>query len=313
MPRIAAIGEVMIELAPFASAAEPERQLRALSFAGDTFNTAVYLARLGTDTDYVTILGDDPYSDQIIACMEKEGIGSTAVTREAARFPGLYMISNTPDGEREFAYWRGEAPARQLFGTDDAAAVLAQKLSTYSTLYVSGITLAIITPDARQRLAAFLKRFREQGGHVAFDSNYRPRLWRSKQEAQEAMLAIMAQTDTALLTLDDEQLLWEDGTVDACQKRYAHCQLNELVLKRGAQEVIVITAEGETHIPVPPVTGIRDTTGAGDTFNAGYLAARLRGMNPEDAAKEGIKCAGIVIRHPGGVIERQVFLGEYSG
>lgn len=312
MTRIAAIGEVMVELAPWHGAIGETRELKVLSYAGDTFNTAVYLARLGVSTEYVTLLGDDSHSDRILALMADESIGTAAITRLPDTCPGLYMISNTADGEREFTYWRKEAPARQLFGSDDATVLLAEQLAGCNAVYVSGITLAIIPEAARLRLLDFLKNFRANGGHVAFDSNYRPRLWQSSAEAQQAVLAIMAQTDIALLTLDDEQLLWGDDSLESCRERYRRSPWQELVLKRGAREVVVLTPEQQQSVPVPPVDGVVDTTGAGDSFNAGYLAARLQGATPAQAAAAGIRCAAIVIRHRGGVIDRSTFLQEYN-
>lgn len=309
---IAAIGEVMVELAPYRSVMEGAREVKVLSYAGDTFNTAVYLARLGVPTDYVTLLGDDSQSDHMLKVMADESIGTAAIKRIPGACPGLYMISNTSDGEREFTYWRKDAPARQLFGSDHAAAVLAEQLAECSAVYVSGITLAIIPATARRRLIDFLKNFRAGGGAVAFDSNYRPRLWQSTAEAQQAVMAVMAHTDIALLTLDDEQLLWGDGSIESCRERYRAFTLPELVLKRGAREVVVITPEHQQSIPVPPVKGVVDTTGAGDSFNAGYLAARLQGATPAHAASAGIRCAAIVIRHAGGVIDRSTFLREYN-
>ena len=313
MSRIAAIGEVMVELVPYPAADEKGREIKVVSYAGDTFNTAVYMARLGADTEYVTLLGDDAHSDRILQLMADEAIGSSAIERLPGRAPGLYMISNTPDGEREFAYWRKEAPARQLFASDAAVAALAQQLSNCDNIYISGITLAIISPEARQRLVEFLRTFRARGGRVIFDSNYRPRLWATRSEAQAAVMAVMKQADIALLTLDDEQLLWGQDSVEACEERYRDCQLDELVLKRGAEEVIVITVQGRQSVPVPPVKNVLDTTGAGDTFNAGYMAARLKGLSPIEAASEGIRCAGIIIRHRGGVIDRDIFQREYEG
>ncbi len=312
MSRIAAIGEVMVELAPYPVADEKGREIKVVSYAGDTFNTAVYMARLGAETEYVTLLGDDVHSDRLLQLMADEAIGSSAIERLPGRAPGLYMITNTPDGEREFAYWRKEAPARQLFSSDAAAAALARQLSDCDNLYLSGITLAIIPPEARQRLVAFLQAFRARGGRVIFDSNYRPRLWATRSEAQTAVMATMRQADIALLTLDDEQLLWDENSVETCEARYRNCQLAELVLKRGAEEVVVITAQGRQSVPVPPVKNVVDTTGAGDTFNAGYMAARLKGLSPVEAASEGIRCAGIIIRHRGGVIDRDLFLQEYN-
>lgn len=307
MAKIAAIGEVMVELSPFPTANNNDREIMALSFAGDTYNTSVYMSRLGLATEYVTQLGDDPYSQQIIQRMQNENIGTNLVKQIPGRSPGLYIIRNKPDGEREFFYWRKEAPARELFNTPESADVLYKSLSSFDCIYLSGITLAIIGETSRQILYKTLQQLRAAGVRIAFDSNYRPRLWRDKNEAQQAMLSIMQYTDIALLTLDDEQLLWGDDSVSGCKQRYAQFHLGELVLKRGADDAIIITPDAEIRIPVPPVAGVVDTTGAGDTFNAGYLAGRLMDKSLEDSAKQAIHCAGIIIRYRGAIIDKTIF------
>jgi 2-dehydro-3-deoxygluconokinase len=312
MAHIAAIGEVMVELAPFPldPVEAGGKDIMALGFAGDTYNTSVYMARLGLKTDYVTKLGEDPYSQQILQRMADENIGTGMIEHVAGRSPGLYIIRNAPDGEREFFYWRKEAPARELFSTPEASTTLVQQLRTCDCVYLSGITLAIISEQARENLLDSLKQLRAAGVTIAFDSNYRPRLWRDKQEAQNVMLQIMRYTDIALLTLDDEQLLWGDESIQSCKARYAAFPVRELVLKRGAQDAVIISNGSQVHVPVPPIINIIDTTGAGDTFNAGYLSARLQNASAEDAARQGIRCAGIIIRHRGAVIERSIFAKE---
>jgi 2-dehydro-3-deoxygluconokinase len=265
------------------------------------------MARLGLKTDYVTQLGDDPYSAQIMQRMASENIGTGLIKQIPGRSPGLYIIRNRPDGEREFFYWRKEAPARELFNSQEAADQLCQKLVDCNCVYLSGITLAIIGEKSREYLYNSLDKLRHQNVIIAFDSNYRPRLWRDKFEAQQAMLAIMQYTDIALLTLDDEQLLWGDDTIEGCRERYSAYRLSELVLKRGADDAVIITPDREIRVPVPPVQGVIDTTGAGDTFNAGYLAGRIQKKSIEDSAKQGIRCAGIIIRHRGAIIDKAVF------
>ena len=309
MAHIAAIGEVMVELAPF-PVDIPEaknRDIMALSFAGDTYNTSVYMSRLGLQTDYVTNLGEDTFSQQIMHRLNSENIGTGMIQCLPGRSPGLYIIRNTPDGEREFSYWRKEAPARELFSTADNCELLFQQLKNCDCVYLSGITLAIIGESARHHLLAVLQKLRAANVSIAFDSNYRPRLWESKHEAQTAMMQVMQHTDIALLTLDDEFLLWGDDTLEGSKQRYKNCHLRELVLKRSAEDVVIITSDSQIHVPVPPVANVIDTTGAGDTFNAGYLAARLQNSSAEDAARQGIRCAGIIIRHRGAVIEKSVF------
>ncbi len=310
MAKIAAIGEVMLELSPYPTQEPTGKELMALSFAGDTYNTSVYMSRLGLETSYVTQLGQDPYSEVILQRMASESIGTDLIKQLPGRSPGLYIIRNTPDGEREFFYWRKEAPARELFNTKEATEALCKQLVNFNCVYLSGITLAIIGEASRQNLYKALHQLRQQGVTIAYDSNYRPRLWADKAEAQKAMLDMMQYTDIALLTLDDEELLWGDGSVDGCKARYAEFSLSELVLKRGAEDAVIVTATGESRVPVKPVQGVVDTTGAGDTFNAGYLAARLQGKTPEESAAQGIRSAGIIIRYRGAVIDAEIFAKE---
>lgn len=291
----------MVEFAPQQGqgAAAP---LFAQSFAGDTYNTSIYIARNGVQVSYATLLGDDPYSERMLQAMTAEGIDTAAIEQLPGRCPGLYTIQNSADGERQFTYWRGESPARELFADEHRRAQLQDHLRQMDCLYLSGITLAIMAPEAREHLLAFLRQYRHDGGRVAFDSNFRPRLWASKEVAREAVAATLQQSDIALLTLEDEQLLWGDRNAGKCLDRNGRHQLAELVLKRGPEPVL-LQYDGElTALDVPPVSDIVDTTGAGDAFNAGYLAARLKRVEPELAVAAGNRCAAQVIRHRGAII-----------
>lgn len=299
----------MVEFAP-QSGQVADSPLFAQSFAGDTYNTSIYIARNGIQVSYATLLGDDPYSERMLRTMGAEGIDTNAIGRLPGRCPGLYTIQNSADGERQFTYWRGESPARELFLEERSRAQLQGYLQRMDCLYLSGITLAIMAPEAREHLLAFLSRFRQGGGRVAFDSNYRPRLWASKETAREAVGAFLSQSDIALLTLGDEQLLWGDRNAGRCLDRNDRHHLAELVLKRGPEPVL-LQYDGElTALDVPPVRDIVDTTGAGDAFNAGYLAARLKHVEPELAVAAGNRCAAQVIRHRGAIIPAAAYLPE---
>ena len=199
MSRIASIGECMLEL----SAAQAQPDLRRLGFGGDTLNTAVYLARLDVPVDYVTALGDDPYSERMIEAWRGENVGTDLVQRIAGRLPGLYMIEVDERGERRFFYWRQQAPAREIFG-NDRTADLCQALLRYEWLYLSGISLSLYGEAGRERLFDLLRQFRAKGGKVAFDSNYRPRAWPSVEVARREIRDQLALTDLVLSSLEDE-------------------------------------------------------------------------------------------------------------
>ncbi|WP_185232228.1 sugar kinase [Teredinibacter franksiae] len=314
MARIAAIGEVMVELAPHPSTDASDKDIMALGFAGDTFNTAIYMARTGIQTEYVTLLGDDPYSEKIFDLAKAENVGTSMMETMAGRLPGMYVIRNSPDGEREFYYWRKEARARELFAAKAHTENLINQLKECDYVYLSGITLAIISDHSRLVLLRFIKEYRAQGGTFCFDINYRPRLWDNDQTmAQYVMAEFMEHTDIALLTLDDEAMLWGDGSIDATIERYKNNGIKELVLKRGAEEVVAYVNGEKLRVPVSKVDGVVDTTGAGDSFNAGYLSARAQGFSYEDAARHGIHVASIVIRNRGAIVKKASFNGMYNG
>jgi 2-dehydro-3-deoxygluconokinase len=301
-PRIALIGECMIELQQHANGTLQQ------SFGGDTLNTAVYMARMlggSARVDYVTALGDDSFSDAMCQVWADEQIGLSRVQRLQGRLPGLYCIQTDANGERRFLYWRNEAAVRDCFTTPAAEPILAA-LVDYDVLYFSGITLAVLGEQGRARLLSMLIEARARGAKVAFDNNYRPRLWTSVEQAREAYRAVLPHVDLALLTEDDEQALF--GYVDAGQvlSVYRDLGISEVVVKRGANSCLM-DAQGERfEIPAQKVARVVDTTAAGDSFSAAYLAQRLKGASPEEAAHAGHTLASLVIQHPGALIPKSV-------
>ena len=299
MIRIASIGECMIELR--------HRSASALDLAhgGDTLNTAVYLARLtkGRDVrvDYVTALGDDAYSDGMLAMWQYEGIGTDLVARLPGRLPGLYTIRTDARGERSFTYWRSAAAARDML-RGARAEEIAEALESYDLLYLSGITLSILDPPQRAALVAIADRVREHGGRVVFDSNYRPVGWPNSKEARAAFEEMLARVDIALPTLDDEQALF--GVKDAleCADRLHRQGVAEIAIKLGEAGCSVSSTQFTGEIAAQPVDQVVDSTAAGDSFNAGYLAARLLGAEPREAARLGNHLAACVVAHPGAII-----------
>jgi len=311
MVQILAVGEVMVELAPAGEA--NGKKLMALGYAGDTYNTSIYLSRLGVHTAYFTRLGDDLYSREVVQTMQEEGLDTESVEIVSGRTPGLYLIANQANGERHFSFWRNQSPAREMFAATASIAALEQRLKNVEQVYFSGITLGILSDDARRDFMWILQNFRAGGGKVVFDNNYRPQLWRDREQARVAMTEALHVTDTALLTDDDAARLWGSGATVDVLAMCSTAGVAEVVLKCGPNPVqLALRPESGAYaeqysVPVPPVSGVVDTTAAGDSFNAGYLSARLRGADPVDAAAFGSRCAGVVIQHRGAIVERAIF------
>jgi 2-dehydro-3-deoxygluconokinase len=271
-------------------------------FGGDTLNTAVYLARLGIATTYVTALGDDALSDAMIASWDAEGIATGEVLRMAGALPGLYMIERDATGERSFLYWRSQAPARRFFDLADAATLA--RLASFDWLYLSGISLSLYSDSGLDRLFALLKTTRERGGRIAFDGNFRPRGWPDRGTAQRTFNRLLPLVDLALPSGEDEQALFGDADAATTISRLKAAGIAEIVVKRGPAGCL-IAADGETVEVAPPViVAPIDTTAAGDSFNAGYLAARINNASTRDAALAGHRLASAVIMSPGALIAR---------
>src|ERR1700760_1954698 len=196
MTAAACIGECMIELR------EAQGGLTSRGYGGDTLNTAVYLARLGLAVDYITALGDDPLSDQMIAAWTAEGVGIGQVARLPGRLPGLYMIRTDGRGERQFFHWRENSAARSLMDLQQTAAIL-QSLAGYKLIYFSAITLSIYTGPARARLIAALQLARRQGARIAFDTNFRARGWPDLDVARAAYREAFEVADIVLASTED--------------------------------------------------------------------------------------------------------------
>jgi len=302
--KIAVIGECMIEMSE--KGAEVKR-----GFGGDTLNTSVYIARQvpadQLSVEYVTALGNDNFSQQMLDAWQGENVGTGLIQRMADRLPGLYYIETDDTGERTFRYWRNEAAAKFWLETSESAAI-CETLATFDYLYLSGISLAILSPSSREKLFTLLRECRANGGKIIFDNNYRPRLWASQQETQQVYQQMLACTDIAFLTLDDEDALWGEKPVDEVIARTQAAGVQEIIIKRGADSCLV-AVDNEPVIEVAavklPKESVVDTTAAGDSFSAGYLAVRLTGGNAAQAAKRGHLTASTVIQYRGAIIPRE--------
>jgi 2-dehydro-3-deoxygluconokinase len=300
--RIACLGECMVELAPEGAG------LFRLGVGGDSFNTAAYLARLAEAGEarvgYVTALGKDTQSADMIAAFRAEGLETDLVFEIEGAAPGLYLIETDPAGERRFHYWRGESAARRLM--DGARAeTLARALAGFDLVYLTGISLAILEPAARERLFALLEGLGPKT-RLAFDPNHRPALW-DVETAAAAGARLAGLGATVLASFEDAQALF--GAADSATgvRHWLAAGAAEVVLRCGAEPCRVGLA-GTTEIAEVAAragVAVRDTTAAGDAFNAAYLLARLRGQTIEAAAAAGHALAARVIQTPGALLPRE--------
>jgi len=295
---VIAIGEAMVEFS------RRDDGLWQQGFAGDTLNVLWAMrAMLPPETatvSYVTRIGTDPVSSAFRIFLDHAGIDTGLIGAETDRTLGLYTIETDAEGERRFTYWRGQSAARRL--ADDPsriAAVLAQA----DVVYLSGISLAILPPERRQ---GFLDALGQRGGRgftLAFDPNIRPTLWDSPEAMRGVVTAAAARADILLPTFGDEALAFGDADPAATRARYRGLGVPEIVVKNGTDPTLFATAETEGEIAVKTPVRAVDTTGAGDSFNGAYLAARLLARPVPDAVRAGQAASRAVVGHRGALLE----------
>ncbi|MGB7433680.1 MAG: sugar kinase [Ahrensia sp.] len=292
---ILTIGECMAELAPTDAPAQYK-----LGFAGDTYNTAWYLAQIAPEAHvgFFSAVGNDAISQQMTEAMAASGVDGRFVRALEGETAGLYLISLS-DGERSFSYWRSNSAARKL--ADDAA-LLKQALDQASIVFFSGITLAILAPEKRASFLAAMADARRKGKLIAFDPNLRPRLWQNPDTMTQAIMLGAAVCDVALPSFEDEAAWFNDANPEATAQRYADAGATTVIVKNGDGPVSYSSEIGHGSVAVEPVLTIVDTTAAGDSFNAAILAGLHANQDIQASIGRASRLAAQVIQSKGALV-----------
>ncbi len=292
LKKLGAIGECMLELSK-------SGELYQMGYGGDVFNTAVYAQRSGVNVSFLTATGDDNYSDFLVDAWKGEDIDTKFVRILPSATPALYAIEIDANGERSFQYWRDASPFKRWLETGAYRDELETHLTSFDCLYFSGITLAMLPTTDRDYLLSTLKSVDQQ---VAFDPNFRPRLWPSAEEARVWIDRAYEVSDIALPSIDDERLLRSKTlTSTELETHLNQLGVREFVIKQGDAELCMTSREGRSTLKPEKVDPV-DTTAAGDAFNGAYLANRLQEISQKDAATKAADLARQVILQPGAIV-----------
>lgn len=292
------LGECMVELSPTGT------DSFKMGFAGDTFNTAWYarhFLRPDWKVSYGSCVGMDALSGKMLDFMETAQIDISTVRRMPDRTVGLYMIQ-LKDGERSFSYWREQSAARTL-AQDEIW--LKQVVGSADVIYFSGITLAILPDDgARTRFCQSLAAVRQAGKQVVFDTNMRPGLWPDVDAMRRGITLGASVADIVLPSFDEEAAHFGDDRLEKTASRYANAGAKLVIVKNGAGPLLIWEEEtGAQQFAPVPVAHVVDTTAAGDSFNAGFLAAYLQGRPLTQAVRSGMELAARVVQAKGALVD----------
>ncbi|QWV00195.1 sugar kinase [Francisella salimarina] len=300
--KLLAIGECMLELS---GQAQLDSQVK-LNFGGDVLNTALYYARLNGDVSFLTALGDDNLSNQMINKWNDENIDTLKVLKIKDKVPGLYAIQTDNLGERSFYYWREQAPIKDIF-YHLSKEELDKYCKEYDYLYFSGISLSRWDNRQLEIFANWLKDFRNSGDdkEIIFDLNYRPKCWKSKQQTKEFLEKVLKYVTIVLTTFDDEELLFDDVNYQKTLGRYNRFNIPIVIIKHGKNPTLLQYQNKINLVKANKVVTPVDTTAAGDSFNAAFLAAFINNLGLQASIEFAQDFATEIIQHNGAIIDKK--------
>lgn len=297
MTTFCAIGECMIELT------HGDAGSLNMGFAGDSLNATTYFCREkapSTQAYYMTALGDDAYSEQMLEAWRIEGIETNYVPLISGELPGLSIVENDASGERRFYYWRQNSAFKQLFSRSPE---LFAVIKTFDVVYLSGITLAVVPEPERETLCETIREAHDAGVQIVFDPNYRERLWDNAASALKWIEPLLPVCDFFLVSNEDIQSLYGDQDPVQTVVNLRTAGVGEIVVRRGREPCLVDDGQSQNWVDACKADQV-DATGAGDSFNGTYLAHRLAGKTALQAAERAHQVAARVIAHRGAIIPR---------
>ncbi|WP_095498519.1 sugar kinase [Paraferrimonas haliotis] len=312
MTSLLAIGECMLELRPQRKALGPLTFDSA--FGGDVYNALVYAKRIHPKLDcrFFSAVGQDSLSESMVSAWAEQGINTNYVQRLWDKTIGMYAINTDHHGERSFSYWRSEAAARDMVSRHSVEQLI-EILAPVDMVFFSGITLAILSDHHRQKLLQVLTGLRQQGSTIAFDPNYRERLWDNQQQAKTWLTRAYQCSDIALPGADEHELLFQHQDLETITAFCVQCGCDEVVVKQGEQGTMAFAGTQWFHEPFVPAERQVDSTAAGDSFAGSYLASRLSGLSVLDSLSQAVTVAREVVQCPGAIMEPAEFVQRLQG
>ena len=304
MKNIIVLGECMVEFGP-----TNETNHYKKSFAGDVFNTAIYIKRCMNElanVQFLTAVGDDAISFELLSMMERESLDTGLVYQSPIDKMGLYLINVDNNGERSFTYWRDTSAAKQVIKHlyDDGG---SKRLNQPDIFFFSGISIAILSEVDREKLWLCIAELKKMGTQIIFDPNYRPTLWHSIEQTQDAYAQAFNLADIALPGVDDLIEIYGINNVEAVADFLEQFSIDEIVIKNGAENLLICQNGQRETINITPVKYVVDTTSAGDGFNGGYVSAKLLNKTAKQAAEFAAQVSACVIQHKGAIVEKTAF------
>lgn len=286
------LGEPMLEL-NLQTGDDRDRRLYLEAHGGDASNVVIAAARQGAVTAMLTAIGNDQAGSSFLHLWNREAVDATAVRIDPEHPTGLYFVSHDAAGHH-FSYLRKGSAASRYCLDEPARDWIARS----RCVFASGISIAI-SEQAADTVFEAMATARTSGAQVAFDTNYRPKLW-PVTRAGALIGEAIRQADIVFPGLEDMALLLGTSDPDRIVDHCLHLGPRMVALKMGAEGALLATPERRRRVPAFPCSPV-DATGAGDTFCGCFLATLLETGEPDTAAERATCAAALATTGYGAV------------
>lgn len=289
--RFVVLGEALIDLIPEPGGTSTESSWVARS-GGSPMNTAVALAKLGQDVQFLGRLSEDAFGRQLTDHLESNGVGLDLAIRTFDPTT-LAVVSLDDHGKASYAFHTHATTNTSWADTE------FPELGREDWIHFGSIG-AVLEPS----FATIHRYLSRTPNPKSFDLNVRPSVIPDREEYSRkinALLALVSETG-GLAKASDEDLAWlcdyKDDPIDYAIKLARTFSLKLFVITLGADGAVAVNAKGELARVPGRTVDVVDTVGAGDTFTAGFLSA-YRGKNLEEALTRGIGASALVCTKAG--------------
>lgn len=277
------IGEVMIQLNSITPGPLRYARYFEVHVAGSEANVMIGLARLGFKTGLITRLGRDEFGEMIIRVLRGEGVDTSHVKFVEDAPTGIYFIQRhypIPGKSTVFYYRHGSAASRM-----DESDVDEEYVNRARAIFLTGITPALSDSCLKavrkaREVTLNLKK------DLIFDTNIRLKLWRSTEKARSILLPLIEGSKIIFTNKEDLNILYPDKEMSEAVLLLLDLNIQYVVVKMGEEGAVLYSKDGRTLFakpPTPPI--IEDVIGAGDAFDAVFIAGIYRGLDLEEVLK----------------------------
>lgn len=262
--------------------------------AGAEVNFAIGMARLGHKVAYITKLGEDPFGKYISRFLLENNIDTNYVTYDAGNFTGLQLKSKVEAGDPEVFNFRRHSAASHLQSED----IKNIAWGTVKHLHMTGIPPAL-SVSCREVSYQLIKAARQKGICISFDTNLRPKLWKSEAEMVQVINELAFLSDIVLPGISEGKILTGSDDPSKIADFYLKEGVKIVVIKLGDKGAFVKTQESSFVVQGFKVEHVVDTVGAGDGFAVGVVSGLRAGLSLKEAVIRGNAIGALAVMSRG--------------